>query len=178
VARTDPRRVYLDACALIAIINDEAGAERLDALLDMITRGDAQLIESVQILGEVYRKSDAEDPNIRRDQDEKLANIRARLESRDVQLLDVTPHIIRMATEFRQRYGLKLPDAVHLATALLNKCDWLVTFDGKFPDLDGMRTFRMKHLIDSSVGLPWETEIQEALPILPDNVVPLRPSGS
>jgi predicted nucleic acid-binding protein len=178
VARTDPPRVLIDACALIAIIKDETGAERLDGLMDMITRGDAQLVESVNIMGEVYKKSDADDPATRRLQDEKLKNIRARLESRDVELLDVTLPIVRKATEFRQTYGLKLPDATHLATALLNKCDWLVTFDVQFPDLDGMRTFRMKHLIDTSVGLPWETEIQDALPIVPDNVVPLRPAAS
>jgi len=168
----------MDACALIAIIKNEPDAERLDGLMEMLDQGDAHLVESVQILAEVYKKSDADDPAARRHQDAKLENIRARLESCDVELLDVTLPIVRKATEFRQKYGLKLPDATHLATAVLNKCDWLVTFDVQFPDIDGMRTFRMKHLIDASVGLPWETEIQDALPILPDNVVPLRPSAS
>lgn len=34
MARTDPPRVLMDACALIAIIKDEPGAERLDGLLE------------------------------------------------------------------------------------------------------------------------------------------------
>ena len=178
MARTDPARVLIDACALIAIIKNEPGAERLDGLMEMIARGDAQLVESVQILGEVYKKSDAEDPATRRHQDEKLKNIRILLESRDVELLDVTLPIVRKATEFRQLHRMKLPDAVHLATAVLNKCDWLVTLDGQFPEVDGIRTFRLEQLCDTSVGLPWDIAIQEALPILPDNVVPLRSSGS
>jgi len=168
----------MDACALIAIIKDEAGAQRLDGLMDMITRGEAQLVESVQILAEVFKKSDATRLDVRALQDMKLTNIRALLESRDVQLLDVTPPIVRKATEFRQLMNMKLPDAVHLATAVLNKCDWMVTFDGKFPEVDGMRVFRRERLVDTSFSLPWDLPVQEALPLVPSNVVQLRTSGS
>jgi predicted nucleic acid-binding protein len=146
--------------------------------MEMIARGEAQLVESVQILGEVYRKSDAEDPATRDHQDEKLRNIRVLVGSHDVELLDVTLPVVRKATEFRQFHHLRLPDAVHLATAVLNKCDWLVTLDGQFPEVDGIRTFGLEHLCDTSVSLPWDIAIQEALPILPGNVVPLRQSGS
>jgi predicted nucleic acid-binding protein len=195
MARTDPPRVLIDACGLIAIIKDEPGAERLDGLLDMIDRGDVQLVESVQILGEVFKKSTAEDPATRDRQDKKLANIRALLESRDVELLDVTLPIIRRATDFRRLMPMKLPDAVHLATAQLNKCDWMVTFDRQFPEVDGMRIFRREHLVDKSFNIPWDLPGQDALPLetasdntapdnpasdntVPDNVVALRPSAS
>jgi predicted nucleic acid-binding protein len=181
MARTDAPRVLIDACGLIAIIRDEPGAERLDGLMDMIVRGDAQLVESVQILGEVFKKSEADDPDTRRDQDHKLKNIRMLLESRDVELLDVTLPIVRRATEFRRLMNLKLPDAVHLATAVLNRCDWLITFDDEFPEVEGMRIFRLPHMHDTSFSLPWDVPVQEALPLVPtvpDNVVPLRQSAS
>jgi|GEM_PF-1082328 predicted nucleic acid-binding protein len=178
MARTDPPRVLMDACAFIAIIKDEPDSRRLDGLLDMLDRGDAQLVESVQILGEVYKKSTATHLARRLLEDGKLDNIRARLLSRDVELLDVTLPITRRATEYRQTYRLKLPDAVHLATAVLNKCDWFVTFDGKFPDIEGMRTFRLEHLQDRSFSLPWEAPVQGELFPLTSNVVPMRPPGS
>jgi predicted nucleic acid-binding protein len=185
MARTDPPRVLIDACGLIAIIKDEPGAERLDGLLNMIDRHEVQLVESVQILAEVYRKSTAEDPATRDRQDTKLANIRALLESRDVELLDVTLPIIRKATEYRRLMPMKLPDAVYLATAQLNKCDWMVTFDGIFPEVDGMKIFRREHLVEKSFDIPWDLPGQDALPLepatgdeLPDNVVPLRQAES
>lgn len=193
MARTDPPRVLIDACGLIAIIKDEPGAERVDGLLDMIDRHEVQLVESVQILGEVYRKSTAEDPATRDRQDKTLANIRVLLESRDVELLDVTLPIIRKATEFRHLMNMSLPDAIHLATAALNRCDWLITFDKKFPEVDGMKIFRREHLVDKSFNIPWDLPGQDALPLVPDtaepespgpdttvpdNVVPFRSAGS
>lgn len=39
----------------------------------------------------------------------------------------------RSVPEYRLAHGMKVPDAVHLATAVLNRCDWLVTLDDDFP---------------------------------------------
>lgn len=190
MARTDPPRVLIDACVLIAIIRGEDRAHRLLSLMEMIDKKGAQLVESVQILAEVYKKSTATRLDQRALEDHKLDDIRARLVSRDVELLDVTLPISMRATEYRQVYGMKLPDAVHLATAVLNRCDWFVTFDGKFPDIQGLKTFRLGHMQNRSVSLPWEgpvqgelfdlTDVQPAVPdnSVPDNVIPIRPPGS
>ena len=43
----------MDSSALLAVIKDEPGADRLDGLLEMIGRGDAELVESVIVLGAV-----------------------------------------------------------------------------------------------------------------------------
>lgn len=180
MARTDQPRVLIDACAFIAIIRGEDRGQRLLSLMDMIDKKDAQLVESVQILAEVYKKSSATRLDQRALEDQKLDSIRARLVSRDVELFDVTLPIAMRATEYRQAYGMKLADAVHLATAVLNRCDWFVTFDGGFPDIQGLRTFRLKHMQDRSVSLPWEAPVQGELfdltdePAVPDNVIPIR----
>lgn len=174
MAKSDKPRVLMDSSALLAVIRDEPGADRLDGLLEMIGRGDAELVESVIVLGEVFKQSDAADETKRQRHNEKLVNIRRLLESRVVLLLDVTPPIVKKATEFRQnKKPKKLPDAIHLATAVLNRCDWLVTFDDDFPDVDGLRTFRWVQLRDPQVSLPWAIAVQESLFPEPSNVVPV-----
>ena len=57
---------------------------------------------------------------------------------RDVRLLDVTPPVIERATDLRVKYNLKTPDALHVATAILNNADVALTGDkdwAKCPDL-------------------------------------------
>lgn len=178
MATISRQRVLLDASALIAVIADEPVAARVAGLLAMLDRGEAELVESVLIFGEVFRPSDAKDPIKRREQNAKLAAIRARLESREVVLLDVTAPVVRKATEFRLSNGLKLPDAVHLATAVLNRCDWLVTLDRDFPQLPGvLKVFRLEDLTDPKIMLPWDATVQTSLfdeGGRPDNVIEMR----
>lgn len=143
MARTDIPRALLDTSALIAVIKDEPNAEHVDGLLAMLDLGEVQLVESVIILGEVYKPPDHKDLAVRARHSAKLQQIRSLLESREVVLLDVTQPIVRKATEYRRDHGMKLPDAVHLATAALNRCDWLVTFDMGFPErLAGPKVIR------------------------------------
>ncbi len=42
---------------------------------------------------------------------------------------DPSPSIAREAARLRAAYGLRTPDAVHVATALAIKADWIVTND-------------------------------------------------
>ena len=175
MAKTGRPRVLLDSSALIALIKGEPGAERLDGLMEMVERGDAELVESVIVLGEVYQRSNAADEAERNGHDAKLESIRSLLESRDVLLLDVTPPIVKKATGYRQsKKPGKLPDAIHLATAVLNDCDWLVTFDGDFPDIDGLRTLRWADMHAADVSLPWDIAVQGSLFPELSNVVSLH----
>lgn len=162
MAKSENKRVLLDSSALIAWINGEPAAGRVTGLIDMIDRGDAQLVESVLVLAEVYKRSTASDKDERQRQDVKLGSIRAKLESREVALLDVTAPVARKATEYRVNHKLKVADAIHLATAVLNRCDWLVTLDRDFPQLEGLRIFRME-LLDPTTELPWDMPVQESL---------------
>lgn len=177
MAKSEIKRVLMDSCALIAWIQDEPPVAQIAGLMDMIERGDAQLVESVIVLAEVYKRSAHADRLVRQRQDSKLDNIRAKIESRDVMLLDVTPPVARKATDLRMKYGLKLADAIHLATALLNRCDWFVTLDGDFPSMDALRLFRME-LLDSSVLLPWDVPVQGALFDQPSNVISMPTRSS
>lgn len=174
MATSDIPRVLMDSCALLAIIKNEHGAERLDGLMATIALGKAQLVESVLVLGEVFKRSDANDEAERIRQDQMLEDIRRLLKSREVLLLDVTPPITEKATEFRRDHGLKLADAVHLATAVLNRCDWFVTFDKDFRKVNDLRIFRIDRLRDSPIPLPWDLPGQDPLFDPQSNVVPIR----
>lgn len=173
VANSEPPRVLLDSCALLALIKNEAGAERLDSLMAMIGQGQAQLVESVLVLGEVYKRSDTGDPAERERQDQKLEEIRRLLKSREVLLLDATAPVGEKATELRLKYNLKLADAVHLATAVLNRCNWFVTFDKDFAGVTDVRVFRIDRLHGSSDALPWDRATQDPLPLAHSNVLPI-----
>ena len=56
----------------------------------------------------------------------------------DVQMVPITQAVLEEAANLRATLGLRTPDAIHLATALLNGCVLLVTNDRAFrrvPDL-------------------------------------------
>ncbi len=56
----------------------------------------------------------------------------------DVQMVPITQAVLEEAANLRATLGLRTPDALHLATALLNGCALLVTNDRAFrrvPDL-------------------------------------------
>lgn len=173
MATSETPRVLLDSSALIAIIKDEPNAEHVDGLLDMLARGEVQLIESVIVLAEVFKPSDHKEQALREQHDAQLQHIRSLLQSREVALLDVTPPIARKATEYRLGYRMKLADAVHLATAVLNRCDWLVTYDMDFPqNLVGPKVVRLDHGAEPTT-LPWRHHVEDHLFSMPagDNVI-------
>ncbi|UFU03847.1 PIN domain-containing protein [Ruania suaedae] len=178
MAKSETPRVLLDSSALIAVIKDEPNADHVEGLLGMLDRGEVQLVESVVALAEVYKPSDHKDSAVRDRHDTKLQQIRLLLESRTVLLLDVTQPIVRKATEYRRDYRMKLPDAVHLATAALNDCDWLVTFDRDFPErLGGLKVVRLDHA-EEPRDLPWRCQVEESLFDYPtgENVIQLHGS--
>jgi predicted nucleic acid-binding protein len=55
------------------------------------------------------------------------------------QVVDLSSDIAESAARLRGRYGLKLPDAIQLASALAINADALVTHDRDFADAPGIR---------------------------------------
>ena len=175
VAKTEPLRVLLDSSAFIAVMKGEPSATRIDGLLGMIDRGEAELVESVLVLTEIYKRSTVANKKERQRQDARLAQILAKLESPDVTLVDVTVPSARRATDYRHEHKLKTADAAHLATAVLNKCDWFVTLDRDFPELEDVKVFCLQAL-DSSIPVPWDVPVQDPLFPMTDNVVAFPPA--
>lgn len=181
MAKSDLKRVLIDSCALLAFIKGEPAAARLIPLMGLVDRGEVQLVASVLTLAEVYKQSTAPDEAERNRQNAKLKHIRLKLEARETLLLDVTIPIARKATEYRIAHRMKVPDAVHLATAVLNRCDWLVTLDDDFPlAVEGVQVVRTE-LLSEDAALPWAGQsLQLALFTDHDagNVVEFKPRAA
>lgn len=58
-----------------------------------------------------------------------LARYEAFFSAQRFQLVEISPAVIERATELRAKYGFKTPDAMHLATAVLENADVFLTGD-------------------------------------------------
>jgi predicted nucleic acid-binding protein len=102
----------LDACALLALLNDEAGADTIEGLLDKSRRGELSLYMSIINLLEVYyaelRDKGADTANIALDAVRYYA----------VRIIDtVSAPVFREAARLKAGYKISLGDAIGLATA-------------------------------------------------------------
>lgn len=162
MAKSSVPRVLLDSCAVIAWIKVEPEADLLGELLDLIDAGGAQLVESTFIFAEVFKPAG---PN--ETWQPQMDAIQRKVRSKDVILADVTEPVARTAAELRLAHTtVKGMDAIHLATAVLNRCDWLVTKDRGFPSaVDALQIFDISRMASSS-ELPWVTNSEVTQPVL------------
>lgn len=129
------RRIYLDTNALISVL-EKAG--KLDAaqntLVGEIDAGELEAVTSELTLAECLVKPIAE-------KDEPL--IRAYLsllavDSEFVRVSDVSRTVLLEAARIRAGTGVKLPDAIHIATANISQCDAFVSNDRRLASANTM----------------------------------------
>ncbi len=136
-----PRRVAWDACAWIALIQQERveidgkiedRATMCQMVVEAAKKGKYEIVVSALCLAEVCRDPD------RRGNADKLA---AYFENAYIATVNVDVFVGERARELMLfgYAGLKPPDAVHLATAAVTPgVEALHTFDKKLLDLDGL----------------------------------------
>jgi predicted nucleic acid-binding protein len=123
---------YWDACIYLAWLQNEIvhGQTHLDAIKQVATANDNRqniIISSTLVFTEVLAaKIGTENEQI----------FRKSFRSQNHIAYDVDPPIAIKAMEFRQNLqtigkSLRTPDAIHLATALIQKADEVWTFDDK-----------------------------------------------
>ena len=66
---------------------------------------------------------------LRRAQTELIARYDMFFRCRSLNVVDVGGSVIDLATDLRVRYGLKTPDAIHVATAMECGADMILTGD-------------------------------------------------
>jgi predicted nucleic acid-binding protein len=140
---TSPRRIYWDACAWIALIQNEkirASNGRLledrgglcRVVIEAAKAGAVEILTSTLSLAEVCK-----DPAIRSQGADAVSDF---FENDYLLLVNVD----RLAGERARRLmtggysGLKPPDAVHVATAAVSGVEEMHTFDDKLLNLDGL----------------------------------------
>jgi predicted nucleic acid-binding protein len=125
IALTDVRRIYIETAPLIYYIEtNPLYMGKMDAIIEAVEQSSIEAISSVIILAEVLV------------QPIKLGNTLLEQEYRNIllynngfELQPVTALIAESAAHLRARYGLRTPDALHLATAIDSGCDAFLTND-------------------------------------------------
>jgi PIN domain nuclease of toxin-antitoxin system len=103
----------LDACAVIALLKEEAGFEKVRDLVHTADIGEAETVMSIVNLLEVYYGfAGADGFELATDKVNKIYNS-------SIQILDtISRPVLGIATRLKSAYPLSLADAVGLATAI------------------------------------------------------------
>ena len=64
--------------------------------------------------------------------------------SRGIRLVDLDRSLFRAAAQLRARLGLKTPDALQVAAALIDRCSAFITNDRRFPSIPGLRILQLR----------------------------------
>ena len=119
------RRVYLDANVFIYVFEEFPGFEReLKALFQRFDRRELEGVTSELTLGEILVR-----PFLRNSLEKAKACQSAIVDSDSVQAIPVSRGILVEAARLGARAGLRLPDAIHLAATLQERCDVFLTND-------------------------------------------------
>ena len=114
-------RVYLDSAPIIYLVEDVAPyASALESRLTVPG--------TVQVCSDLTRMESRVKP-IRDGQDVLLAAFDRYFADIVSEIVPLSHQVIDRATTLRARYGFKTPDAIHLAAAIVGRCDLFLTND-------------------------------------------------
>ena len=128
------RVIYLDSCVLIAWITEETRPDPadLDGILYWVEQWE---LRNVVFVVSALVRAEVLEADLTDQQAEKF---KAFLKRSTVHEAGVSAPIIDLAHDIRSYYKrttkfakVKVPDAIHLATAIAERCELFLTFDGK-----------------------------------------------
>jgi predicted nucleic acid-binding protein len=127
---TEPKKVYWDTCVWLSLINEESGrVERCRHILNEARNGNVEIWTSAFTLAEVFKtSSEGKHISLPESKDHEFENY---IQQDFFQLVQVDFDIGVLARRLlREHVPLKKPpDAIHLATAVINNLDEFHTFD-------------------------------------------------
>jgi predicted nucleic acid-binding protein len=139
----EPARIYWDSCAYISCIEQTEGREVLLDILKLAQDGKIVLVASTLVIAEVVKlNSSSESAKM------QAAKIRDFFENDYIKVRYLDRSTAEKAAEFSREFGIKPPDAVHIATAIAAKCECFHTYDGE----KGCRTKLLA--FDGKIGDP------------------------
>ncbi|MBI3464998.1 MAG: PIN domain-containing protein [Planctomycetes bacterium] len=124
---TEPTRIYWDSCVYISCIEETPGRfPVLSSLIELAKKGEIVFVASAFVIAEVT-KLDRPDLTSK----EQAQRIRDFFENDYIKVRGVDRRTSEEAAEISRIYGLKPPDAVHVATAIRWRCASFQTYDGE-----------------------------------------------
>lgn len=160
------KRLYWDSCVFIDRIARTAGRiDALEQITDAATGGDIIIVASTLCIAECYKIKESLDSwSVQK----KLIN--DFFDNPWIELVQVDSVVAEKAQEISRDFGIKPPDAIHIATAILRKAEEFQTYDGKkghsplkFDGLIGKPPLRIKvpQLIDRQQALEFKDDEQD-----------------
>jgi predicted nucleic acid-binding protein len=127
---SEPRRIYWDSCLYISCIErTPSRCAVLDSILEAAKKREIILVASSLVLAEVVKvREDYGAPGADEAQSKLIA---AFFENDFISVRSVDRKTAEDAREISRQFGLKPPDAIHVATAIRFKCECLQTYDGE-----------------------------------------------
>lgn len=118
-------RLYIETAPLIYYVETHpAYLARMDAIIEMVENRPIRTFSSVITLAEVLiQPLRMGDKSLEQEYREILVN------SGGYRLIPITVRVAESAADLRARYNLRIPDALHVASALRTGCDAFLTND-------------------------------------------------
>ena len=137
--------IYLDSNSLIySVERVEPFIAHLDPIWQQAEVGHFKIVSSELAIPETLAKP------IRDGNAPLEALFRALFDSRDVDLVSTTREVWETTARVRAETGLKTPDALHAATALLAGCTLFVTNDADFRRVPGLPAVILRDLVEQT----------------------------
>ena len=135
--------IGLDTAILIYLIEEhERYLPAVEPVFAAIDAGDLEAVTSGLTLLEVlvvpYRAGNARLA-------ERYENLLTR--SRGVRMLDIDCDVLRAAAQLRAAAGVKTPDAIQVAAALVAECPVFLTNDRALPAIPGLKVLQLSDFV-------------------------------
>ncbi len=135
-------RVYLDANIWIyALENVAEYSDSLVALFEAAEKGSLMIFTSELTLAEVLVRSIREN-----DMAKQTAYTEAITDTGNTTAVPVSRSILLEAAKVRSKTRLKLPDAIHAASAIASNCTTFLTNDKQFRTVEGLHTLLLSQV--------------------------------
>ena len=116
--------LYLDASAIIYAM--EGCSDLRKAVLAWVTQVDSS---GGAIITSRLSRLECRVRPLREGQSALLAQYERFFQRQSLRVVDIGASVIELATDLRVRYGIKTPDAIHMATAIEGGVDLILTGD-------------------------------------------------
>jgi predicted nucleic acid-binding protein len=135
-------RIYLDTNIFIyALEGYPVFRTVLTTLFNALDRGELMAVTSELTLAEVLVK-----PLLDRHAERQAAYLQVLQPSPSLHMAPVSRDVLLAAARLRAETGLKLPDAIHAATAQLMGCEQFLTNDARVTSLPGLAILQLSEL--------------------------------